>query len=178
MSPLFFAASLARKALMIVDEINPAFGECVIMPQCLGVKEGYIVLRNYLTPEQLSPLIRDTILENYEFVEDDTIAIRERLLEDVNSLDSESPSVANGTVPVDHFFNVKGIGTVVLGSVAEGTIRKHDSLKVLPGEKKAQIRSIQKHDDDFDQACEGDRVGLALKNTDVRGFGQRLCLHQ
>ncbi len=35
------------------------------------------------------------------------------------SYDSET-----GTMPVDHFFNVRGIGTVALGSVAEGTIKK------------------------------------------------------
>jgi selenocysteine-specific translation elongation factor len=72
-----------------------------------------------------------------------------------------------GTVPVDHAFSVKGVGTVVLGLVAKGAIRKHASLKVFPGEKSAQVRSIQKHDDDFDSASKGDRVGLALKNVEV-----------
>jgi selenocysteine-specific translation elongation factor len=37
----------------------------------------------------------------------------------------------------------------------------------LPGTKTTQIRSIQKHDDNFDSATEGDRVGLALKNLKV-----------
>jgi len=40
-------------------------------------------------------------------------------------------------------------------------------MRVLPGEKTAQIRSIQKHDEDFDLAIAVDRVGLALKNVDV-----------
>ncbi|MCK7520919.1 MAG: EF-Tu/IF-2/RF-3 family GTPase [Ignavibacteriales bacterium] len=55
-----------------------------------------------------------------------------------------------------------------------GSIKKHDTLKVLPTEKTAQIRSIQKHDDDADYAITGDRVGLALKNIESedldRGF--------
>jgi selenocysteine-specific translation elongation factor len=69
---------------------------------------------------------------------------------------------------------VKGVGVVVLGFVAQGTIKKHDVLKVLPTAKTTQIRSIQKHDDDADNAVTGDRVGLALKNIESedldRGF--------
>jgi selenocysteine-specific translation elongation factor len=45
-------------------------------------------------------------------------------------------------------------------------IKKHETLKVLPTEKTAQIRSIQKHDDDAESAITGDRVGLALKNIE------------
>jgi len=70
-------------------------------------------------------------------------------------------------VPVDHAFNVKGVGVVILGVVVNGGIAKHDALNVFPGGKKAQVRSIQKHDEDFDTAVEGDRVGLALKNVEV-----------
>lgn len=70
-------------------------------------------------------------------------------------------------MPVDHSFNVKGVGAVVLGMVADGEISKHDNVKVLPGSKMAQIRSIQKHDDEFECAGKGDRVGLAVKNIEV-----------
>ena len=38
---------------------------------------------------------------------------------------------------------------------------------VFPETKTTQIRSIQKHDNNFDSAEEGDRVGLALKNVKV-----------
>jgi selenocysteine-specific translation elongation factor len=83
-------------------------------------------------------------------------------------------TAGRGVVPVDAHFTVKGVGVVVLGSVAQGMIKKHETLKVLPTEKTAQIRSIQKHDDDADSAIKGDRVGLALKNIESedldRGF--------
>jgi selenocysteine-specific translation elongation factor len=62
---------------------------------------------------------------------------------------------------------VKGVGTVVLGVVVSGSIAKHNTMRALPSSKTAQVRSIQKHDEDFDTATEGDRVGLALKNVDV-----------
>jgi selenocysteine-specific translation elongation factor len=166
LAPLFYAVSLAKKAILIVDQITPTFGECVIMLDCVGLKDGLVILRNYLSRDQIAPLIKGTVVEGYEFVEDDRNAIRERLLEEAAKMVAPCDS-ETGTMPVDHFFNVRGIGTVVLGSVAEGAIKKHDELMVLPGNKIVLVRSIQKHDEDFDCAGVGDRTGIALKGVEV-----------
>jgi len=56
--PLFYAVSMAKKALIIVDQIDSAFGESVIMLDCEGLKDGIVVLRNYLSREQIAPLIK------------------------------------------------------------------------------------------------------------------------
>ncbi|HEX9909159.1 MAG TPA: EF-Tu/IF-2/RF-3 family GTPase, partial [Thermoplasmata archaeon] len=100
---------------------------------------------------------------------DDPIRLREKLLKQAQEGTSGdvNASKSTGSVPVDHYFDVKGVGTVILGCVADGVIRKHDTVKVLPNGKDAEIRSIQKHDDDFDFAERGDRVGLALKGVSV-----------
>lgn len=166
LAPLFYTVSLAQKALLIVDQIDATFGECVIMLDCAGLRNGTVVLRNYLSRDQLMPLIKGTVVEGYQFVEDDKNAIRESLLEEASKLKSDC-SAEVVTLPVDHFFSVRGVGTVVLGCVTEGVIRKHDQLRVLPGDKTAQVRSIQKHDEDFDCAGAGDRTGIALKGIDV-----------
>lgn len=166
LAPLFYAVSMAKKAILIVDQITPVFGECVIMLDCVGLKEGLVILRNYLSREQIAPLIKGTVVESYEFVEDDKNAVREHLLAEAAKMTASCDS-ATGTMPIDHFFNVRGIGTVVLGSVVEGAIKKHDDLMVLPGGKTAQVRSIQKHDEDFDCAGVGDRTGIALKGIEV-----------
>ena len=174
-APLFYAVSMAQKALLIVDQINPAFGETVIMLDSVGITEGIVILRNYLAREQLAPLIKGTVVDGYEFLADDKNALRERLLEDVARMESPQND-ETGTLPVDHFFNVRGIGTVVLGSVAEGSIKKHDVLMVLPGEKTALVRSIQKHDEDFDTAGVGERTGIALKGIEVEDLDRGTIL--
>ena len=161
--PLFYTASMADSAVLVVDAITPEFGETVVMLDCADVREGYIILRNYLDKSQIAPLIKGTALENYTFMEDDANLLRETLLSDAAKKPRETNSIP-GVVSVDHHFNVKGIGTVVLGGVEYGTIKTHDILKVLPTEKTAQVRSIQRHDTDCSDAAEGDRVGLALKN--------------
>jgi len=175
LAPLFYSASMSDRALVVVEAIDAKLGECMVMLHSVGVSEGYIVLRNFIAPEQLAPLIKGTVLESYEVVEDDATAIREFLLAAAQDGGRPAEDVP-GAVPVDHFFNVKGVGTVVLGMVARGTIRKHDALTALPTERSAQVRSIQKHDDDFDEAVAGDRVGLALKNISVEELDRGMVL--
>ena len=175
LAPLYYAVSMAQKALLIVDQINPAFGEIVIMLDCIGLKEGIVILKNYISREQIAPLIKGTVVDGYEFIEEDKNLLRERLLEDAAKVVSPQDA-ATGTLPVDHFFNVRGIGTVVLGSLAEGSLKKHDVLMVLPGEKTAQVRSIQKHDQDFDTAGVGERTGIALKGIEVEDLDRGTIL--
>lgn len=167
LASLFFAISLADVAIVVVEQIGPTFGECVIMLDCVGVKKGYIVTKGYVTKEQIAPLIKGTVLEGYTVLEDDPIPLREMLLTLANDAGRDRLDDLVGSVAVDHYFDVKGVGTVVLGCVADGTIGKHDAVKVLPLGREAEIRSIQKHDDDFDTAVKGDRVGLALKGVSV-----------
>ncbi|MDG6258103.1 MAG: EF-Tu/IF-2/RF-3 family GTPase [Methanomicrobiaceae archaeon] len=167
LAPLFYAVSLADAALLVINEITPSFGEMVVMLDVMGIQKGYIILQNYLDPSRIMPLVQGTVVANYAFLEDNAIELREHLLNEASGKESGEGDAREGVVFVDHHFNVKGIGTVVLGSVERGTIRKHDILNVLPGTTTAQIRSIQKHDDDYDEAHGGDRVGLALKNIDA-----------
>lgn len=170
LSSLFYAVSLADRIILVVSEINASFGECVLMLQCAGKARGSLILKNYITPDQISPLIKGTVLEQYEVIEEDMVGLREKMLEIAQKQAAHQKShdgAGKGVVPLDAHFNVKGVGVVALGSVARGSIRKHDTVNVLPTTKTAQIRSIQKHDDDAEMAVAGDRVGLALKNIEA-----------
>jgi selenocysteine-specific translation elongation factor len=179
LAPLYYAVSLATKAVIVVDEVNSTLGECIVMLQVAGIDSGYFVLRNYITQEKIFPLIKGTSLEKFEIINDDPIQLREQLL--VAAKNQTVPQLSTGQqavgiVPVDHAFNVKGVGVVVLGVVANGFIQKHANLTVLPPGKTAQIRSIQKHDEEHDFSGEGDRVGLALKGVDVESLDRGTIL--
>ncbi|WAI01263.1 EF-Tu/IF-2/RF-3 family GTPase [Methanogenium organophilum] len=164
LAPLYYAVAMSDSALLVIDEITPVLGEMVIMLDVMGIRSGVIVLQNYLDKSQIAPLVRGTVLEGYEFVEDNPIELRERFLSMAAETTYPDPIPGTGFVMIDHAFNVKGIGTVVLGSVEKGTIHQHDTVTVLPGNMTCQIRSIQKHDEDAKEAYQTDRVGLALKN--------------
>ncbi|MFZ1897661.1 EF-Tu/IF-2/RF-3 family GTPase [Methanoregula sp.] len=170
LSSLFYTISLADRVILVVDEITATFGETVLMLQCAGKAHGYIIFRNYLLPDQIAPLIKGTVLEHYETIENDPVGLREKLLDAAAKMTAHQKAKEGGnggTLPIDHHFNVKGVGVVVLGCVTHGVIKKHDSLKVLPTAKTAQVRSIQKHDDDAETAVTGDRAGLALKGIEA-----------
>lgn len=179
LSSLFFSVSMSGLALVVVDEINAVFGESVLMLDCAGLKKGVIVLRNYISPDQIAPLIKGTVLESYEIFEDDKGKIREYLLDEAAKVKEEMPAqgkAVSGAIPVDHFFHVKGIGVVVLGGVSSGIVKRHDKLHVLPTKKVAEVRSIQKHDDEAEIAFTGDRVGLALKGVEVEDLDRGYVL--
>jgi selenocysteine-specific translation elongation factor len=166
LSSLFLAVSPASRVVLVVDEINAAFGECVILLDCAGIAQGFLVLRNYINPDQVAPLIRDTVVEGYQVFPDDRAALREKLLQEAGNLRGTKNDTA-GAFPIDHFYSLKGSGTIVLGEVVAGKIARHDNLRVWPTKKIAQVRSIQKHDDDTVSATAGDRVGLALKGVET-----------
>ncbi|MGD1061419.1 MAG: EF-Tu/IF-2/RF-3 family GTPase, partial [Methanomassiliicoccales archaeon] len=171
---LYYTCALADIALLVVDKIDAQFGESLLMLDALRKNRGYILLREGVVKEQLAPLIKGTAAEGYEYIEDDLVRLRDSLLDQAGAVSPTPGERAGGSVPIDHHFNVKGVGTVVLGFVARGEVKRHDLLRALPGKKEAQVRSIQKHDDDYENALPGDRVGLALKGIDSdeldRGF--------
>ena len=173
LSSLYYTASLADLAILVIDALSAKLGEIILMLNAAGIKDGAFILRNYLDKGQIAPLIRGTVLEQYTELPDDPVVLREWLWSRAGDHKS-ARNTEKGSVPIDHHFNVKGIGTVIHGSVQEGTIRRHDQLTVHPLGKQAQIRSIQMHDDDAEEASAGDRVGLALKGIEAddldRGF--------
>lgn len=165
LAPLFYAVSIANMAILAVEKADAAFGETALMLHSAGVDKGYFVLSGVMK-EKIAQLVKGTLLERYEFFEGDMNGLREKMVSLASQVACDpAEGKEGGCVAVDHAFNVKGTGTVVLGTVVRGTIRRHDALRVFPGEKQAQVRSIQKHDDDFESAVEGDRVGLALKGV-------------
>jgi selenocysteine-specific elongation factor len=63
---------------------------------------------------------------------------------------------------VDRVFSLRGIGTVVTGTLWEGTIRDGDVLWAEPGAREVRVRSVQVHDRPVERAEAGERVALAL----------------
>ena len=65
-------------------------------------------------------------------------------------------------LPVDRSFTLRGIGTVVTGTLWSGTVAAGDRLVVEPGGREARVRSVQVHDRPVERAAAGQRVALAL----------------
>ena len=163
---LAYTVNSSDAGLLVVDALTKEVGESILAADAAGLAQGVIVLRNFLQPEQLAPLLKNTALEKWHLTTDaQQPAVRTKLAE-FPARAVEGPV----RVPVDHHFDVKGIGTVALGFVTQGVVKRHETYRVYPTKKTAQVRSIQVHDEDVDSAPVGDHVGLALKgiaNDDI-----------
>lgn len=86
-------------------------------------------------------------------------------------------------LPVDRVFTIKGAGTVITGTLWDGTVSPEDTLEILPSGKLARVRSVQVHGQTCDEASAGMRVALNLSNIkkDEINLGDFLaapgCLH-
>ncbi len=174
LSSLFYSVSMAEYAILVVEKIDNFLGETIVMIDSLKLDKGWIVLRNYIQPEQLKPLLAGTSLEKYELIEDDPIKTREMLIDLACNTKKTAGEGTCGTCPIDSHFNVKGVGTVVLGSVIDGYFKVHDKMQIFPLKREVLLKSIQKHDIDAQDGIKGDHVGLALRGIESdeldRGF--------
>ena len=121
LSSLFYSVAMSEFAILVVDKIDSFLGETIVMTDALGIDRGWIILQNYIQPEQLKPLLAGTSLEGYEYKEDDPIKLREELIA-MAKAEAKAPGEGTcGSCPVDSHFNVKGVGTVILGSVTSSS---------------------------------------------------------
>ncbi|MCK5310001.1 MAG: hypothetical protein KAJ64_05080 [Thermoplasmata archaeon] len=170
--PLLFSLYLGNEVILVIDRLDKEIGEMMVACDVMG-KNGKIILENYIQPDQIKPIIKDTNLDNWPIQEGigDSNIMREEFME-------QKPVPRDGPtkISVDHSFAVKGLGTVSLGIVDQGIVKKHQEVVILPSGKKTIVRSIQMHDDDVNEAGSGSRVGLALKNVEPDDVGRGCVL--
>lgn len=93
----------------------------------------------------------------------------------VPTRDKESPFV----IPIDNMFTVPGRGTVVVGTVQCGTIKKNDTAELLGFDEKVKttLSDVQIFRKSVAQAEAGDNVGISLRGVKLKSVqrGMLLC---
>jgi selenocysteine-specific elongation factor len=74
----------------------------------------------------------------------------------------ERPSDDLFRLPIDRVFAVAGAGTVVTGSTWSGSVAVGESVRLLPLDREARVRSIEVHGQPAERAVPGRRTALAL----------------
>ena len=154
--PLLQAINIAEYVIFYVASLDRYTGEQIIALDMLNKKNGILSHSYEVDENRLHSMIKGTVLQNYRKI--DSPNIKEELI--------KLPPVSNdgsAQIVIDHSFDVKGVGTVVLGKVLQGTINQYDNLKHLPSGTDVMLKSIQMHDDDVKQAVCPARVGISLK---------------
>ena len=147
---------------IISGPLTKELGEQMIALDAFGFSQGFLVSPS----EDLLKLIKGTGLERFENVEERDL--RERLK------DVKVDPVKREWLPVDNYFTVKSVGTVVLVVNKGAAVKKHEKLIVQPLGKEVLVKGIQSQDKDIEEVAVGMRAGLNLKGVDAeelkRGF--------
>jgi selenocysteine-specific elongation factor len=79
---------------------------------------------------------------------------------------TERPAEDLFRLPIDRVFAVAGAGTVVTGTTWSGSVAVGDTVRLLPLEREARVRSIEVHGRPAERAVPGRRTALALVGVD------------
>jgi len=156
--PLFQAINLAEYVIFHVDKLDKFTGEQIIALDSLKKEKGILSHTFDVDESKLNMMIKGTVVENYIRVEQDKI---KEEMNDLKPITNDNPA----ELLIDHCFDVKGVGTVILGKVSNGTIKQYDNLKLYPHNIDVLIKSIQMHDDPVPESVCPARVGLAVKGA-------------
>ncbi|MDH3279038.1 MAG: EF-Tu/IF-2/RF-3 family GTPase [Nitrosopumilus sp.] len=156
--PLFQAINLAEYAILYVDKLDKFTGEQIIALDLLKKEKGILSHTFDVDESKLAMMIKGTVVENYTKVDQDKIKEEMGKLEPLTNDDLSE-------MVIDHCFDVKGVGTVILGKVTNGTVKQYDNLKLYPADVDVLIKSIQMHDDPVSESICPARVGLAVKGV-------------
>ena len=165
--PLLSVLNVAKIGIIEISKVDAALGEICVSFGCANINEGLVIINpqdgEWVDPDQVRIILEQSGLKNWQLFEQlpDEHSIREKLYSFMDIIENQKSSLI---LPVDQFFNVKGVGLVAIGYVQSGSVSKHDSIQVLPADENGIVRSLQVMDDDVDIAVSGDRVGLAIRN--------------
>lgn len=165
--PLMQAVNMAEYAILNVARLDRYLGEQIIALDSVGFTDGFILHSYEIDEEKLKMLIKNTSISDFKVLDNIDQLKREISVLEPKPLEQQESNRNNKSVviPIDHAFDVKGIGTVVLGVVKQGTIKVYDKLKLMPSGKDIVIKSIQMHDDPVQESKSPARVGLAIKGV-------------
>ncbi len=164
--PLLSVLNVAKVGVVEVTTVDAALGEVLVSFAAAGIDVGHVIINptpgNWVDPNQVKMILSQAGLDGWQLHETipDEHSLRELLFSQISSSEKEEPLV----IPIDQYFNVKGVGLVAIGYVQSGKIVKHDEITILPANEKGIVRSLQVMDDDVEESVKGDRVGVALRN--------------
>ncbi|MEM7340921.1 MAG: selenocysteine-specific translation elongation factor [Actinomycetota bacterium] len=152
----------------------------------LGIEQGIVVLTKVdQVDEDLLELAQLDVEEHVEgtFLDgapvipvsategiglDELRAALDHLIERVEPRDAE----ATPRMWIDRAFAPAGAGTVVTGTLVDGTLRAGDEIEVVPGGHSARIRSLQSHHRNATEIGPGNRAAVNLTGVSHNDLGR------
>ena len=83
----------------------------------------------------------------------------------------ERPDLGRPRLSVDRVFLMSGFGSIVTGTLLDGTLKTGEEISLLPGGIKGRIRGLQNHSHEVSQIGPGNRVAVnisGVENKDIK----------
>ena len=169
--------------VIAADEgVMPQTREHLLIIDLLQIKAGLVILNKIdlvedpdwldLVEMDIRMALKGSVLENSpilrvssktgEGLEAIRTAIDELLLSSQLRQNIHKPRL-----PVDRVFSIKGFGTVVTGTLLDGSFQVEDNVEILPAQKSARIRGLQSHKKQELIAQPGSRTAINLAGIDL-----------
>jgi len=180
--------------VVAADEgIMPQSREHLNIVKLLGIQHGLIVLTKIdlveddewlnLVEADIRDLVADSFLEEAPIIRVSAIK-KEGLSELSNAIDDQLPNIhkdKHGTtprLPIDRVFSLHGFGTIVTGTLIDGSFSAGEQVMILPSGILSRIRGIQTHKKKQEVAYPGNRTAINLSGVDVEDItrGDVVCL--
>lgn len=172
-------------ALFVIaaDEgIMPQTTEHLAILDILQVQGGVIALTKIdlindpdwleLVEEDVRSAVKHTILENAPIIRVSS-RTHQGIPELLNSLSTclasrpSRPDLARPRLPVDRVFTMPGFGTVVTGTLSDGSLHTGDEVEILPSALRTRIRGLQTHRRKEGTAIPGSRTAVNISGINV-----------
>lgn len=170
--------------LMVIDVnegIMPQTREHAAILELLGVKDYIIVLTKIgqadpdlvmLVEEDIREQFKGTALDGAPIVRTDAIlgiGLKEliQLIDKARADAVENHQDLPGRLNIDRAFSVKGVGTVVTGTLLDGSLAVGQDITLYPSGVKTKIRNIQIHETDQLKAHAGNRTAINLTKVSL-----------
>ena len=169
----------AAMLVIACDEgVMPQTVEHLDVLRCLRISEGVIVLtkcdkssdRIAAVTQEARELARGTFLEKARAIPVSSVtgeglpALKEELARIAARVQARS---AEGIfrLPIDRVFTLKGVGTVVTGTVISGSLKAGEIVACLPQNSALRVRALQVHNQPADEVFAGQRAAINLADA-------------
>ncbi len=168
------------------DGIMPQTREHLEICQLLQVRRGLVALTKKdlvepdwlaLVQEEIRATLKKTFLENalilpVSNLTGEGIPELRRALTEIMAKIPARQDRGVFWMPVDRAFSMKGFGTVVTGSVLSGQVNGGEELEILPAQKLARVRGLQRHGKEINRVQIGDRAAINLLGVATEEVGR------
>ncbi|TEU01960.1 MAG: selenocysteine-specific translation elongation factor, partial [Dehalococcoidia bacterium] len=172
---------LALRVIAADEGVMPQTREHLAIIDLLGIQHGVVaVTKADLVEPEFAELVaadaeetlRGTTLENAPLLLCSAVT-RQGLDDLVAALQSElakTPAkrdIDRPRLPIDRAFTIAGFGTVVTGTLLDGSLREGQEVEVLPPGLRSRIRGLQTHRQKVETAPLGRRTAVNLAGLSV-----------